>query len=387
MQKNIVIIATASRTSGVYSIYKQFIATLQAFVEGRLSSMGYAHEEFRFFVFLDPTMEQTPLPNVKYIPVETIGLQRITFDLYGLKRLLKEHHIRPDAFVSFQNTGVRYDKTTPWLIYYQNPLAHERCRWLPFKKTDRTLFFYSALYPTYMRWLMPRRADIVVQVPFLRPAFAKTFRHSEQQITVLYPQLALPDTTNVVPYEFEPNTYNFYFPAAGYVYKRHDLLIKALAILKKRTPALAERLRLHFTSFAPEERQDLQALTRSAGLEKQVCFHGKVSFTTILQLYKSADALLFPSDLETLGVPLLEAGNFGLPVLVADHPYAHEVIGHYAGAKFVEPNNPEAWAEAIAEQAQKQERFTPPAISTDNSWETFLRIALEKATNGSEGKK
>ena len=64
-------------------------------------------------------------------------------------------------------------------------------------------------------------------------------------------------------------------------------------------------------------------------------------------LYKNADALLFPSYIETLGLPLLEAAAFGLPVLAADVDYAHEVLKDYEGVRYIDVFDYEGWARKI----------------------------------------
>ena len=42
-------------------------------------------------------------------------------------------------------------------------------------------------------------------------------------------------------------------------------------------------------------------------------------------MYKAADGLLFPSTIETIGLPLLEAATFGLPVLANELEYVNYV--------------------------------------------------------------
>ena len=48
--------------------------------------------------------------------------------------------------------------------------------------------------------------------------------------------------------------------------------------------------------------------------------------------YNKIDCLIFPSKLETWGLPISEFMAFDKPMLIADLPYAHETA---AGAKYV----------------------------------------------------
>ena len=52
-----------------------------------------------------------------------------------------------------------------------------------------------------------------------------------------------------------------------------------------------------------------------------------VTYAEMPDLYKSCDALIFPSLEESFGLPLLEAMEMGLPILAADRPYSRWMIG------------------------------------------------------------
>lgn len=61
--------------------------------------------------------------------------------------------------------------------------------------------------------------------------------------------------------------------------------------------------------------------------------------------YKAARALVMPSLVETVGLPMLEAMKIGCPVVAADRPYAHEICGD--AAVYFDPNDPEDIAQAL----------------------------------------
>jgi glycosyltransferase involved in cell wall biosynthesis len=64
------------------------------------------------------------------------------------------------------------------------------------------------------------------------------------------------------------------------------------------------------------------------------------------ELYRRADALLFPSWLEGFGLPLLEAMACGAPVVTSDRSSMPEVAGD--AALLVDPSDPERIATAVA---------------------------------------
>ena len=59
---------------------------------------------------------------------------------------------------------------------------------------------------------------------------------------------------------------------------------------------------------------------------------------------------LFPSYIETFGLPLLEAKELNGIVLASDRPFSHEILDGYDKAIFIEWNNPDAWAREIKAQ-------------------------------------
>jgi glycosyltransferase involved in cell wall biosynthesis len=64
-------------------------------------------------------------------------------------------------------------------------------------------------------------------------------------------------------------------------------------------------------------------------------------------LYRDCNALLFPSRLETWGLPISEARQLEKILIVSDLPYAHETVGGYKNAVFIDPLDHLAWASVI----------------------------------------
>lgn len=54
--------------------------------------------------------------------------------------------------------------------------------------------------------------------------------------------------------------------------------------------------------------------------------------------------LLFPSYIETFGLPLLEARMSGSPILASDCPFSHEILDDYDGVSYFDPFRPEELA-------------------------------------------
>ena len=69
-------------------------------------------------------------------------------------------------------------------------------------------------------------------------------------------------------------------------------------------------------------------------------FIGKLTREQVFGYYQAMDCLLFPSKLETWGLPLSEAKGFDKPILAANLPYAKETVGNYEKVSFFDVENP-----------------------------------------------
>lgn len=65
--------------------------------------------------------------------------------------------------------------------------------------------------------------------------------------------------------------------------------------------------------------------------------------------YERADLVIMPSLIETAGLPMLEAMAFGVPVVAADLPYAHELCGE--AAAYFDPLRVEALVAVVTKIA------------------------------------
>jgi len=96
--------------------------------------------------------------------------------------------------------------------------------------------------------------------------------------------------------------------------------------------------------------------------------------------YRHAAALIFASRCEGFGLPLVEAMQYGLPVLVSDIPVFREIGGDYPD--FFQPGDERAIYDAIHRFAAKRISY-PNAMRMPKpwpSWSDSARMLLDKVT-------
>lgn len=72
---------------------------------------------------------------------------------------------------------------------------------------------------------------------------------------------------------------------------------------------------------------DLRQYMRAKGIGAQVKFLGRISAEELKTYFTCSDALLFMSEHEGFGVPILEAQNMGLPIVALGRGATTEIIG------------------------------------------------------------
>jgi glycosyltransferase involved in cell wall biosynthesis len=120
------------------------------------------------------------------------------------------------------------------------------------------------------------------------------------------------------------------YPARRWPHKNHERLFEAFALLRRDRPSL--RLVLTGGGHAP-------------GAPDGVDVRGNVSADELVDLYRRAAALVFPSLYEGFGQPPLEAMACGCPVACSDAASLPEIVGD--AARLFDPLDPAAIADGV----------------------------------------
>jgi len=104
----------------------------------------------------------------------------------------------------------------------------------------------------------------------------------------------------------------FYYPAATFPHKGHSNLFRSFSALKKRGDI---HLKLILTGMKTSRWRALKRLAKSLGIENDVVHLGFVSYDNVLSLYAGAEAILFPTEFEGFGLPVMEAVQFDKKVI------------------------------------------------------------------------
>jgi len=137
--------------------------------------------------------------------------------------------------------------------------------------------------------------------------------------------------------------------------------------------------------------QSLQELRQSLGVENEAHFiyeSGPDANTPYLiderlvgDLYRLSDIMFMPSHREGFGMPVLEAGLAGIPVVCTDIPAAREIGGEQVTILAAE-KSPESLADAVLELVETNplSRFRRN-VRQNYTWEGLFQRQLEPLLN------
>lgn len=374
MNKIVFINATAATEGGALTILKQFL-------EGIFT---YSSNNIIYYIFCSQKeLEVYENENIKIINniKGKKWLNRIKWDLYGLKKWSKKRGIKGNLLISFQNTGSNYYSDVVQLIYLHQSIPFaENVKWNFINKNERLLWFYKNIYKKIIKYTIRRSSYIVVQTEWVKSAVIKQFNWNSKKISVIKPNIKKIPIEKVSEIDFNDGKFHIFYPANTAKYKNHELIINALKYIKDSKPEIFKNLIVHFTfdrDLSNNRNAELISLAGKLQVIEHIGFEGKISYERVLSFYKSCDLMLFPSYIETFGLPLIEASSFGLPILVSDLDYAREVAGDYEGVKFLNYKDSILWAENIIDLYNKRIKYKPCKIKYETSWKDFFKL-IEK---------
>ena len=129
-------------------------------------------------------------------------------------------------------------------------------------------------------------------------------------------------STDDIPGNVSDNspTYDFFYPADSAPHKNHETLFKAWKLLGEQNvkPTLAITL-----SESDVDLLEKVHVLREEGI--QIMNLGRLNNREVVAAYRRSRALIFPSLIESFGMPLLEAKLQNIPILASEMDYVYDV--------------------------------------------------------------
>jgi len=277
----------------------------------------------------EPRVRLISIPNSK-----KSWFHRLYWEWFGFMRISRE--LKPVLWLSLHDITPRVSAVRQ-AVYCHNPAPFYRIG-LREALMEPTFLMFNRFYALLYRVFIHRNRYVIVQQNWLRDEFLK--RMGQLPVVVAHPSLPMGEKTSSRSPGY---TFVFVYPALARVFKNIETLCKATQILASRGIRDFEvRLTLDGT-----ENRYASWIRKQFGDVAQVRFIGRQTKDQMATHYSEADAVVFPSKLETWGLPITEAKARRRPLLVADLPYARETVGNYDLVSFFPAESPDALADLM----------------------------------------
>lgn len=363
MKPRIVLSGVNFTDMGPLAVYKDALISLVQEYSDRFEIIALVHRKSLF--------DMAGVTFMEYPEVKASWFSRVRFE-YSECRAISEQ-LKPHLWLSM------HDMTPNVTAAIRAVYCHNPSPFYPFRAKDAMLDWKFALFTLFYRFLYGiniRSNDfVVVQQQWMRTEFQKRYR--VRRVVVAHPSI---DQLSIsTAKQRQPHTpYRFFYPAYPRTFKNMEQILRAARRLERQGVTQFE---VWLTMDGTETRY-ARGIMREFHELTTVRWLGVLPRSEVLRLYGEADCLVFPSKLETWGMPITEFEATGKPILLANLPYAHETVNGYSKVAFFEIGDDAGLAEMMRQAADLVDIFggsveLVPDPPFSRNWSELWRILLK----------
>ena len=236
--------------------------------------------------------------------------------------------------------------------------------------------FYKYLY----RFNIKRNKFVIVQQLWMKKRFVDMFNLEAKKVLIAPPKIqAIPShyLSNIV----DNNCKTFFFPTFPRPFKNIEVIGKAAQLLTLKDPNFKIIITIDGT-----ENKYARSIVQKYKSCRNIEFIGLIEREKVYEYYSKVDVLIFPSKLETWGLPISEFKQFERPILASNLPYAKEAVGGYKKVNFFDPSNPSQLAELMLKVLNGSLVYDNNLIAQDKDlyvkdWNELFKMLLKSPEN------
>jgi len=344
--KTIVVSAVNLRVGGTLTILRgclQYLSALAAKGKYRIVALVY-QKELAFF------------PNVAYIEMlwpKKSWLNRLWCEYVTMKQIAKK--------LSPVYLWLSLHDTTPTVlaekrvVYCHNSFPYYKWKMREWWFAPKIVLF--ALLSKYVyRVNIYKNSYIIVQQEWMKKEFIRLFGFQDANIIVAPPASSGEKGDElIIANRPGQGVYSFLFAASPDSHKNFECICHAARILKKQLGI--EDFKVYITVKGDENKYAKWLFRKWSRKTSNVEFIGFLDRKSLYTYYQQSHCMIFPSKVETWGLPITEFAAFDKPMLLADLPYAHETAGGCSKVAFFNPDDPYQLATQMQQLIQGDENF------------------------------
>lgn len=316
-------VAATPKAGGVYSILFDFY----------MDVLNKDHVNQWIFILAGKYFPESE--NVKIIvrnDLKKSKIKKVIFEKYlGAKFINK---FNPDVYISLQNIATFGVKAPTKIVYLHQPIPFQKQKKFSFfKKNERKLAFYQYQVGKIIKSsLSKEKPIIIVQTKWMKKDVIEQTQVPQENIIISHPKVNVEKDL-----EINKNISNakngFLYPASNFLYKNHETINRAIEYLNDNN---IQNFQVIFTLNSNQLPYH----------NKQIKYIGHVDRKKIMNMYNT-HVLIFPSYIESFGLPLIEAALHADVVLAADTEFSRELLSNYSNVYYYKYDNAQKLADLM----------------------------------------
>lgn len=329
-KKTIVLSGINLIEGGPLTVYEECLRCIEKYFLENYEIVALVHNRELFSEF------DSRIKFIEFMDSKKSYLKRFYYEYFYFKRLSKK--LKPYLWFSLHDMtpNVVADKR---VVYCHNSII-----FYDMKRKDMInefkMFMFSRFYKYIYKINIKKNNFVVVQQDWIRKRFKKIFKI--KNVVVAHPNVVIDDSNN--NYKNTKIVKNsFLYPSFPRIFKNFEVICKAVEILENKN---IENFKVYLTIDGSENIYSKEIVEKYDRL-KCIEFIGLQTRENLMKYYSKIETVIFPSKLETWGLPISEAKAFGKNIILADLEYAHETLGTYEKVMFFGPDDAEKLAEKM----------------------------------------
>lgn len=323
------------------------------------------------FILSDLYIKETK--NIKVIvnkKAKSNWINRLKWEFYEGKNFI--NNLNPDIVFSMQNTLSKGIKGATAIYLHQSIPFQEVKKFSFFHKKERKLAFYQYVIGYIIKKSLKRTDKVIVQTNWIKKAIINSIKIDSERICKISP------TINNIEVEVREDYLKekiFFYPASAAIYKNHECIIEAV---KKLNNQGIDNFKVVLTLKSNYR----EILNVNKEIEDKIIFLGHISRHEVIEMYRKS-VLIFPSYIETFGLPLLEAYMVGSFILASECEFSKEILNEYNNVKYFDPFSSDELSELmkniIIGECDYESNTKPQKQDNNCGWKSVVNEVLSIA--------
>ena len=363
--KKIVISGINIIDGGALSVYKDCLKYINE-IANNYKIIALVHNK-KLFSDLNLSKE---IEFIEFEDSKSSWFKRCYYEYFYFKRLSKK--LKPYLWLSLHDItpNVESEKLA---VYCHNSTPFYDMKFKDIKY-DKKVFLFSKFYKYLYKINIKKNNYVIVQQNWIKEEFKRMY--GIKNIIV-----APPENNYSVKFEEKKEIENnsFFYPSFPRVFKNFEIICQAVELLEKEN---INNFKVYLTIDGSENLYSKEIIEKYKNL-KCIEFLGLISREKVFEYYSRVECLIFPSQLETWGLPISEFKQFNKPIILSELPYAYETIGDFDKCLFFNPNSVEELKNQMLKIINKENKFSENKKEINRelyaeNWEELFEVLLEE---------